>query len=128
MSEHIARCDPVACYHISSRSSCESDKAWEIRHLVNASRSFAIECKGRAPGGAVELDEVEAWLGKLRVMRARTLPPKIAVVRRKSSSKSRRPARSRKTPSGTSSARSSDAQKRRSIGRGARLSPISRAP
>lgn len=35
----------------------------------NSSEIHLIECKSRAPGGTVSLEEVEHWLGKLPVMR-----------------------------------------------------------
>jgi hypothetical protein len=42
----------------------------DVLAFIDPAHITAIECKGRGPGGVVELDEVEAWLGKLRVMRA----------------------------------------------------------
>jgi len=41
----------------------------DVLRIINKAECTAIECKGKAPGGILGLEEIEEWIGKLPIFR-----------------------------------------------------------
>jgi hypothetical protein len=72
----------LICFYLARRNAVSADfgvtardpstgetRDIDVLALVDSGHITAIECKGRAPGGFVQLEDVQNWLGKLRIMR-----------------------------------------------------------